>query len=198
MLANGPEMDWTPGDLWRVGLSLPAGGVYEYKYVLVAGGAGSRHALAWQRGNNSVLALGATETEAEVPTARTCAWQRVLPCFLLLRACSALTGAWRSERARPQKAWSSLAVLTCAARAQQSGRSVQVVDNWEGAPGAVVVVAGRAATREGRLLAWANEMEATIASQVCLCPGPSPVGRHTFRLCHFVKGQAAQKTWLHA
>ncbi len=103
MLANGPEMDWTPGDLWRVGLSLPAGGVYEYKYVLVAGGAGSRHALAWQRGNNSVLALGATETEAEVPTARTCAWQRVLPCFLLLRACSALTGAWRSERARPQQ-----------------------------------------------------------------------------------------------
>lgn len=50
-----------------------------------------------------------------------------------------------------------------------------------------MVVAGRAATREGRLLAWANEMEATIASQVCLCPGPSPVGRHTFRLCHFFK-----------
>ncbi len=68
---------------------------------------------------------------------------------------------------------------------------MQVVDNWEGAPGAVVVVAGRAATREGRLLAWANEMEATIASQVRLCPGPSPVGRLTFRLLHFVRRQAA-------
>ena len=46
---------------------------------------------------------------------------------------------------------------------------VQVVDNWEGAPGAVVVVGGRADTREGQLLAWANEMEATITAQVCCC-----------------------------
>lgn len=44
---------------------------------------------------------------------------------------------------------------------------VQVMDNWEGAPGAVVVVKGRANTREGQLLAWANEMEATIVTQVC-------------------------------
>lgn len=44
------------------------------------------------------------------------------------------------------------------------------MDNWEGAPGAVVVVGGRAATREGQLLAWANDMESTIATQVCcLC-----------------------------
>lgn len=44
------------------------------------------------------------------------------------------------------------------------------MDNWEGAPGAVVVVGGRAATREGQLLAWANDMETTIATQVCcLC-----------------------------
>ena len=41
------------------------------------------------------------------------------------------------------------------------------MDNWEGAPGAVVVVGGRAATREGQLLAWANDMETTIATQVC-------------------------------
>ena len=41
------------------------------------------------------------------------------------------------------------------------------MDNWEGAPGAVVVVGGRANTREGQLLAWANEMEATIVTQVC-------------------------------
>ncbi|KAK9840557.1 hypothetical protein WJX81_000946 [Elliptochloris bilobata] len=105
VLADGPEMEWSPGDLWRADVALPAGGVYEYKYVLVGGGAGGRHALAWQRGNNSVLALNASETEAEV------------------------------------------------------------MDNWEGAPGAVVVVGGRAATREGQLLAWANEMEATIATQ---------------------------------
>ena len=60
-------MEWTPGDLWRADAALPAGGVYEYKYVLVGGGVGGRHALAWQRGNNSVLALSATDTEAEVP-----------------------------------------------------------------------------------------------------------------------------------
>ena len=41
------------------------------------------------------------------------------------------------------------------------------MDNWEGAPGAVVVVRGRANTREAQLLAWANEMEATIVTQVC-------------------------------
>ena len=77
VLADGPEMEWFPGDLWRTDVALPAGGVYEYKYVLVGGGAGGRHALAWQRGNNSVLALNANEVEAEVRliVPCPCCWQ---------------------------------------------------------------------------------------------------------------------------
>ena len=44
--------------------------------------------------------------------------------------------------------------------------SAQVFDNWEGQPGAAVVTAGGSATRERRLLDWANEMEALVSTQV--------------------------------
>ncbi|PNH01901.1 Phosphoglucan, water dikinase, chloroplastic [Tetrabaena socialis] len=47
---------WTEGDRWVATLELPAGSVYEYKYVLVDHD--GRSALAWQGGGNSVLALG--------------------------------------------------------------------------------------------------------------------------------------------
>lgn len=84
VLADGPEMEWSPGDLWRADVALPAGGVYEYKYVLVGGGAGGRHALAWQRGNNSVLALAASESEAEVRPCVPCPCCRQSKFLLLL------------------------------------------------------------------------------------------------------------------
>ena len=87
VLADGPEMEWSPGDLWRADVALPAGGVYEYKYVLVGGGAGGRHALAWQRGNNSVLALAASESEAEV---RLC-----VPCLRCWQSQSLLLLHWQ-------------------------------------------------------------------------------------------------------
>ena len=46
-----------------------------------------------------------------------------------------------------------------------SDDDVEVYDNWEGSPGASVVAAGETTTREGRLLSWANEIEALFASQ---------------------------------
>ena len=42
----------------------PAGGVVEYKYVLLDHS--GQHAVAWQRGNNSVLALRAADEFVEV------------------------------------------------------------------------------------------------------------------------------------
>ncbi len=42
----------------------------------------------------------------------------------------------------------------------------QVFDNWEGQPGAAVVSEGASATRERRLLDWANEMETLVTTQV--------------------------------
>ena len=50
---------------------------------------------------------------------------------------------------------------------EQTGSAcAQVFDNWEGQPGAAVVSAGGSATRERRLLDWANEMEALVSTQV--------------------------------
>ncbi|KXZ45404.1 hypothetical protein GPECTOR_55g310 [Gonium pectorale] len=50
------DLSWTEGDRWLATLELPAGSVYEYKYVLVDHD--GRSALAWQGGGNSVLAIG--------------------------------------------------------------------------------------------------------------------------------------------
>ncbi|KAG2431415.1 hypothetical protein HXX76_009430 [Chlamydomonas incerta] len=49
-------LSWTDGDRWVATIELPAGSVYEYKYVLVDHD--GRSALAWQGGSNSVLAIG--------------------------------------------------------------------------------------------------------------------------------------------
>ncbi|CAL8471033.1 g10575 [Coccomyxa elongata] len=102
-LRDGPDLRWTEGDNWRATVELPAGTVYEYKYVLLD--AYSGHALSWQRGNNSVLAIKAGE------------------------------------------------------------ESVEVIDNWEGQPGAAVVSRGASVTRERALLDWANEMETLVTTQ---------------------------------
>ncbi len=46
---------------------------------------------------------------------------------------------------------------------------LQVMDNWEGQPGAAVVAPGGTASRERRLLDWANDMEVLVNTQVCQC-----------------------------
>lgn len=103
ILADGVPLSWSDGDMWNATVDLPAGSVIEYKYVVVGYGG---HAVAWQQGNNSVLAL------------------------------------------------------------RQSDDVVEVYDNWTCAPGAQVVAAGSApVTRENRLLSWATELEAQVASQ---------------------------------
>ncbi len=43
---------------------------------------------------------------------------------------------------------------------------MQVIDNWEGQPGAAVVSRGASVTRERALLDWANEMETLVTTQV--------------------------------
>lgn len=64
VMVDGPELKWTEGDRWRATVSLPAGGIHEYKYVLLD--STGVHAQNWQRGNNSVLAIKQDETELEV------------------------------------------------------------------------------------------------------------------------------------
>jgi hypothetical protein len=62
-LADALPMAWSEGDVWRADVELPAGGVAEYKYVVV-GAHGA--AATWQAGGNSVLALRGGEEEVEV------------------------------------------------------------------------------------------------------------------------------------
>ena len=76
----------------------------EYKYVLLEGDGVT--AIAWQQGNNNVLAVGHADD------------------------------------------------------------NVEVFDTWESGPGAAVMAAGEKSTREGRMLAWATEVETLFASQV--------------------------------
>ena len=59
-LSGSPELQWTPGHRWHLALQLPAGAVSEYKYVLLDG---NGHAMSWQRGNNSVLAIRAVSMQ---------------------------------------------------------------------------------------------------------------------------------------
>ncbi|GAB4813201.1 hypothetical protein N2152v2_000247 [Parachlorella kessleri] len=104
VLTGAPELKWSEGDNWHATVELPTGCIVEYKYVLLDHS--GQHAIAWQRGNNSVLAV------------------------------------------------------------RQSDDFVEVFDNWGGDPGAKVVSdGGPPATREGRLLSWAGEIEAQVATQ---------------------------------
>lgn len=50
--------------MWNALIEVPAGAIVEYKYVLLESD-GTR-AIAWQRGNNSVLAVGHADDEVEV------------------------------------------------------------------------------------------------------------------------------------
>ena len=43
---------------------------------------------------------------------------------------------------------------------------LQVMDNWQGQPGAAVIAPGGSASKERRLLDWANDMEAIVNTQV--------------------------------
>lgn len=64
IMVDGPELRWTEGDRWHANITLPSGSVYEYKYVVLD--SSGTHALTWQRGNNSVLAIQQDEPELEV------------------------------------------------------------------------------------------------------------------------------------
>eukprot|EP00955_Chlamydomonas_euryale_P064003 358829-Chlamydomonas_euryale.AAC.17 len=59
-----PELRWAKGDMWTTVLEVPACGVHEYKYVIVDGS--TKQEMAWQQGNNSVLAVGPDDTELSV------------------------------------------------------------------------------------------------------------------------------------
>lgn len=63
ILADGVSLTWSEGDLWNATLELPSTSVLEYKYVVVGQGG---HAVSWQSGNNSVLAISDSEDEVEV------------------------------------------------------------------------------------------------------------------------------------
>lgn len=63
ILADAVSLTWSDGDMWNATVELPAGAVVEYKYVVVGAGG---HAVSWQTGNNSVLALRAGDDAVEV------------------------------------------------------------------------------------------------------------------------------------
>lgn len=58
------ELAWSEGDNWHCIVDIPAGKVVEYKYVLLDHS--GHHAIAWQQGNNSVLALRSADSFVEV------------------------------------------------------------------------------------------------------------------------------------
>ena len=70
-----------PGHRWHLALQLPAGAVFEYKYVLLDG---NGHAMSWQQGNNSVLAIRAVSMQGP--------WVGCAGAAVLLRACWLLQG----------------------------------------------------------------------------------------------------------
>lgn len=59
-----PELRCTGSDLWQATLQLPAGCIVEYKYVILDHS--GRNVLAWQEGNNNVLAVRLSDESLEV------------------------------------------------------------------------------------------------------------------------------------
>ena len=55
VLRNGAELEWGEGHRWSVTVEVPAGGIVEYKYVVLQ--PDGIQALQWQEGNNAVLAI---------------------------------------------------------------------------------------------------------------------------------------------
>lgn len=64
MLSNAAELKWSENDMWHATVDVPAGSIVEYKYVVLD--SSGTHAVAWQRGNNAVLALRGSEAFVEV------------------------------------------------------------------------------------------------------------------------------------
>ena len=115
--------------------------MFEYKYVLLDHS--GHHAIAWQQGNNSVLALRSADEFVEVFD-NWCARARVLgplvlPPWSLCRRLARLL---------------SLCLFAC------------LPARRGGDPGAKVVADGaKPVTRENRLLSWATEVEAQLVAQ---------------------------------
>ncbi len=63
LVSQGGELEWSSGDKWNVILEIPAGAIVEYKYVLLEGDGVT--AVAWQQGNNNVLAVGHADDNVE-------------------------------------------------------------------------------------------------------------------------------------
>ena len=62
-LSQAADLTWAEGDNWHTTVDLPSGSLVEYKYVILDG---AGQAVAWQSGNNSVLAVKHSEDELEV------------------------------------------------------------------------------------------------------------------------------------
>lgn len=62
-----------------------------------------------------------------------------------------------------------MAADLCERPEKEASFLLQVMDNWEGQPGAAVVAPSGTASRERRLLDWANDMEALVNTQVSIC-----------------------------
>ncbi len=62
-MSQAADLTWAEGDNWHTTVDLPSGSLVEYKYVVLDG---SGQAVAWQSGNNSVLAVKHSEDELEV------------------------------------------------------------------------------------------------------------------------------------
>ena len=69
-MSQAADLTWAEGDNWHTTVDLPSGSLVEYKYVVLDG---SGQAVAWQSGNNSVLAVKHSEDELEVFDSWCCA-----------------------------------------------------------------------------------------------------------------------------
>lgn len=63
-LDKAVELRWAEGDQWTASVALPAGEVYEYKYVVID--FGTKQPVMWQQGGNAVLAVQMSEREVAV------------------------------------------------------------------------------------------------------------------------------------
>ena len=154
---------------------VPAGSLTEYKYVLVDS-AGSP--LAWQDGNNSVLALRAGDTRVEVfdswcvrlATLRgaTCAgclhcgeWpDAASQCWGRQSQSGRLHGVLRGE------ACPCLGLLSPSLPGRACCPPCPCLPCRRARPSAPVLVNGdRPETRESRLLAWADDLHSQLAKQ---------------------------------
>lgn len=57
------QMQWNEGDQWKATVKMQAGQVYQYKYAVVNS---EGHAVAWQKGNNNVLAVKVDDADVNV------------------------------------------------------------------------------------------------------------------------------------